>query len=180
MTFAAADYKEVGGPGNNIDGGQVHSCHSSTDSLATMMASGYLNAIEAKLKTDDIALLSGSDGAKLVQVVNTAGVITTVSVESSGAAQSISGPGAIDIVTPVTEVTSTGADALTIADGAIGQRKRIILIVDGGTATLTPANGLGYTTIAFADAGDSVDLEFRTGGWAMIGHGGLAGGPVAA
>ena len=180
MTFAVADYKEVGGPGNKIDGGQVHSCHSSTDTLTTMMASGYLNAIQDKLKSEDIAILSGSDGVKIAQVTNTAGVITLSSVAVSGAAQSISGPGAVDVVSEVTEITTTGADAFTLADGAIGQKKTIVLIVDGGNAVLTPANALGYTTITFADAGDSVQLEFRTGGWALIGQGGLGTGPLSA
>jgi len=69
---------------------------------------------------------------------------------------------------------------MTLADGDVGQLLNITLIVDGGTMTLTPANGLGYSTIAFADAGDSVQLEFKSGGWAVIGQGGISTGPVVA
>ena len=90
-------------------------------------------------------------------------------------AQAISGAGAVDITSRVTEFTSSGADdALTLVDGAIGQRKTIIHVVDSGSGVLTPANALGYTDITFTTAGESVELEFRTGGWAVIGIGGLS------
>ena len=44
------------------------------------------------------------------------------------------------------------------------------MISDGGTATLTPATLNGYTTIAFADDGDSVLLMYMdaTAGWTII------------
>jgi len=180
MTFALANFKEAGGPGNSQSGGQVYSIENSSDSLVTMMASGYMDAVADSINTGDVAILSGSDGVKLVRLTNTAGVITMDEVQISSGMQSISGPGAVDIVTPVTEITTTGADAFTLADGAIGQKKTVVLIVDGGNAVLTPANALGYTTITFADAGDSVSLEFRTGGWAIVGQGGLTTGPLSA
>lgn len=95
--------------------------------------------------------------------------------------ESLSGAGAVNVTDPITDVTSTGADALTLADGvAVGQIKKIVMIVDGGTATLTPANALGFSTIAFADVGDTATLSWRTGGWVVLSTGGLAGGPVVA
>ena len=97
-----------------------------------------------------------------------------------GDIQSLSGAGAVDTISFLTEVTSTGADALTLIDGGVGQLKRIVLIVDGGTATLTPTTLHGATTIAFADAGDSVDLEFGALGWRVTGQGGLGTGPLVA
>lgn len=83
--------------------------------------------------------------------------------------QSLSGAGAVDVVTFTTKVTSTGANALTLADGANGQVKAIILTVDGGDATLTPTTKTGYSTIVFNDAGDSVLLQFFTTlGWMVL------------
>ena len=181
--FTSANLKYVGGFDNREVGGQVFSYSGSSDTLTTIRAADYFLTIWKQLDPDDIIMVSHASGFAILRV--TAATSTTVTVASGPSGlpeiQSLSGPGAINITSETTEVTSTGADALTLVDGAyIGQRKTIILIVDGGTATLTPSNGLGYTTIAFADAGDSVILEWRSGGWAMVGHGGLAGGPVAA
>ena len=96
------------------------------------------------------------------------------------APQALSGAGAINVTSAVTAWTTTGSDAGSLADGAQGQIKIIVQVVDGGDGTLTPTNLLGATTITFADAGDAVVLMWMTQGWAVIGSGGLAGGPVVA
>jgi hypothetical protein len=96
------------------------------------------------------------------------------------AQQAISGPGAINITTFYTAVTTTGADAFTLADGAvIGQLKKIQLIVDGGEATLTPTNLAGGTTITFADAGDYALLGWDGTDWVAIELGNDADGATA-
>lgn len=83
--------------------------------------------------------------------------------------QALSGPGAVDIVHLTTEVTTTGADALTIADGADGQLKIITMVVDGGEGTLTPANpASSYATIKFNDVSDSVILVFVNSAWHIL------------
>jgi hypothetical protein len=85
-----------------------------------------------------------------------------------------SGAGAVPITAPTCLLTTTGANALTLADGAAGQRLRIIMIVDGGDGTLTPTTKTGYSTITFNDASDSVDLEFcTTYGWIIVGSRGV-------
>ncbi len=181
MALNEANFKEIGGPGNSQDGGQVYSVFSDTDSLATMLASGYLDGLSDTLNAQDSIVLSGTDGSQMVQIdAITAGVVTVVAAANTGAAQAISGPGAVDITSRSTDITTTGADAFTLADGAVGQLKNVTLVVDGGSAVLTPATRLGYATITFADAGDSVQLEFKSGGWAVIGQGGLGTGPVVA
>ena len=92
--------------------------------------------------------------------------------------EALSGPGALSLDFATSVLTTTGADAFTLADGVVGQRKRIILAVDGGDATITPATFLNGTTITFADAGDSIDLEWVTTlGWATVGS---TGAPVVA
>lgn len=87
----------------------------------------------------------------------------------TGSIQSLSGAGAVDITSLITEITTTGADALTLANGTAGQIKIITMIVDGGDGTLTPATFANGTTITFNDAGDSVMLVYNTTvGWALV------------
>lgn len=80
--------------------------------------------------------------------------------------------GAIPVNASNVRIKTTGAIALTLADGLFdGQRMTISMIVDGGTATLTPANYLNGATIAFADAFDTVQLEWVAGtteGWLLL------------
>ena len=86
--------------------------------------------------------------------------------------QALTAAGAVNITTPVTTVASSGAIALTLADGSVGQIKIIIMITDGGDATLTPATMANGTTLTFADAGDSAILMWIATGWQVIGIGG--------
>lgn len=87
--------------------------------------------------------------------------------------EALSGPSALSLDFATSVLTTTGADAFTLADGTTGQRKRVILAVDGGNATLTPATFLNGTTITFADAGDAADLEWvDTLGWCLVGSNG--------
>lgn len=101
----------------------------------------------------------------------------TGSVTSSGGliggTQALSGAGAVNLTTLVTKVTSTGANALTLADGTDGQVKIIVMVVDGGDATLTPTTKTGFSTITFNDAGDGVTLVYTTTtGWICAGNNG--------
>jgi len=182
MAFTiATDFREVGGPGNQADGGQTYSIFSDADALAAMQASGYLDDIAEKLNVRDTVILAGTDGGATMMVESiTAGVVVLSTFASTGVAETLSGPGAIPITARSVDVTTTGADAMTLADGAIGQLLNITLVVDADDMTLTPATRLGYATITFADAGDSVQLEFKSGGWAVIGQGGVSTGPVVA
>jgi hypothetical protein len=83
--------------------------------------------------------------------------------------QSLTGAGAVNLTDTVTEVSSTGTNALTLANGTSGQIKIITMVVDGGTATLTPTTLAGSnTTVAFSDVGDSVILLYTTTlGWVV-------------
>ncbi len=91
--------------------------------------------------------------------------------------QALSGAGAINLTTSATDYTSTGAaEALTLADGTVGQIKTITHIVKGtlGTGVLTPTTKTGYTTVTFNNAGDSVTLRYcTTAGWCVIGSFGV-------
>ena len=83
--------------------------------------------------------------------------------------QALSGAGAISLNTLHTALTTTGAQAQTLANGVAGQIKTISMVADGGDGTLTPATLAGGTTITFGDVGDSVMLIYNTtGGWSII------------
>ena len=86
-----------------------------------------------------------------------------------GTVQALSGAGAVDTTSLITQVTTTGADALTLANGANGQLKIITMVADGGDGTLTPTTFANGSTITFNDVGDSVLLVYNTtGGWAAV------------
>jgi len=76
---------------------------------------------------------------------------------------------AISLETPVTVLTSGGAETRTLANGREGQRKILL----GGTTvtgaiTITPASLQGYTNIAIGAAGRGCELLFTGGKWHCI------------
>jgi hypothetical protein len=85
-----------------------------------------------------------------------------------GGVQAISGAGAIDVTTLHTEITTTGADAYTLANGVAGQLKIISMKVDGGDGTLTPTTLATGTTITFDDVNESVTMIYSSLGWLPI------------
>jgi hypothetical protein len=97
-----------------------------------------------------------------------------------GAHQALSGAGAVNLTTPVTRFTSTGAaQALTLADGTVaGHRKRIIHVLDGGSGVLTAGGSLhlgdSLATITLATVWDWVELEWQNSNtsWNVVGWAG--------
>ena len=85
------------------------------------------------------------------------------------APQVLSGAGAVDIVSQITHIVTTGADALTLVDGAEGQEKFIVMKTDANDGTLTPSNLGNGITITFDDVGDSAHLIFTNGAWHFMG-----------
>jgi hypothetical protein len=68
-----------------------------------------------------------------------------------------------------TSLTTSGvSQALTLADGTVGQMKIIAHAVDGGSAVLTPTTKIGFSTVTFAAVGDSVTLIYTSAGWAIL------------
>lgn len=88
-----------------------------------------------------------------------------------GSTSTLSGPGACNVTTETTKVTTTGVlDALTLADGVDGQIKRVIHDVDGGSFVLTPTTRTGWSTYTSTAAGESISMQFvTTRGWIIIG-----------
>ena len=117
------------------------------------------------------------NGFQSISVNSTSGAVTINSSFGTDvvlSAQSLSGAGAVDIVNAFTSLTTTGAaQALTLADGAVGEVKVIVHAVDGGSAVLTPTTKIGFSTVTFTAVGDSVMLIYTSAGWAIIGSRGV-------
>ncbi len=170
MAFDSTGLKSMGGKGKAFNKGKMFA-YTTSDAMATVRASGYFDGASSDLDSEYFIAVKASDGVSLLALTrDSTGLILTTDTNI----QAITGAGAVDVITGVTQFTSDGAaQALTIADGYIGQRKIVVHVVDGGSGVLTPANGLGYTTITFTTAGEAVELMFLAGGWAVIGFGGL-------
>ena len=82
--------------------------------------------------------------------------------------ENASGGGAISLTTGVTFITTTGTESYSLADGTEGQFKIIIMKVDGGNATITPTNLVGWTSIRFDHPHDNVQLLYGSTGWNII------------
>ena len=83
--------------------------------------------------------------------------------------QALSGAGAVNTTDMLTSLTTTGAtQALTLANGTLGQIKIISHVVDGGSAVLTHTTKIGFTTITFTAVGDSAMLIYTVSGWDIV------------
>lgn len=79
------------------------------------------------------------------------------------------GAGAVSVSTNVTLIDSTlGVQALTLADGELGQKKIIKMIADGGDSVVTPSNLFDGTTLTFDDVNDSCELIFLGSNWYIV------------
>ena len=87
--------------------------------------------------------------------------------------QTLTGAGAVNLTSQITYINTTGANALTLADGVQGQTKQIVMRQDLGNGTLTPTNLAGATTITFNDVGDTVSLMFLDSEWHIMGYYGV-------
>lgn len=125
---------------------------------------GYFNADNSVV---EYIYVSNTLAALLTAINNATANIGGLFVVSG--VQAISGAGAINVTQNRTDITTTGANAYTLANGTVGQIKTIVLVVRVGDATITPTTLLGHTTITLNAVGDSVVLQYGTGGWAVIG-----------
>ena len=119
------------------------------------------------------SLLPAGASSTLVSKVSADVLTNKTLADLKTSVQTLSGAGAIDVVTGVTEVTTTAADALTLANGTVGQIKIIVMKADGGDGTITPVTFAGGTTITMNDVGDSVMLTYATTiGWVLVANNG--------
>jgi hypothetical protein len=112
------------------------------------------------------------NGFQTVSVNANTGAVTVTSSLGNDVilgTQSLSGAGAVDVTNAFTQLTTTGsAQALTLANGTVGEIKIISHVVDGGSAVLTPTTKVGFSTITFTNAGDSAMLIYTAAGWDIV------------
>jgi hypothetical protein len=112
------------------------------------------------------------NGFQSISIDSTTGAVTVNSSFGTDVVlgtQSLSGAGAVDVTNAFTSLTTSGvSQALTLANGVVGEMKIIVHAVDGGSAVLTPTTKIGFSTVTFAAVGDSVTLIYTSAGWAIL------------
>ena len=89
----------------------------------------------------------------------------------AGTPQALSGAGAANLTTAITNCTSTGASqVVSLANSTqAGQIKIITHIVDGGDVRVTPTTLDGGTYFTLDAVGDTVVLMWNDSAWQCIG-----------
>jgi len=126
------------------------------------------NNITTHVTNANLELTTDGTGTIELQTATNVTGNLTVSGAFIGSRQTISGAGAINLTTLYTEITTTGANAYTLANGVIGQMKIIVMVVDGGDATITPTTFANGTRIVMDAVHDSVTLIYGASGWQVI------------
>lgn len=154
---SVAVYDEVSGStANSTAVSQSASGAAITDSGAGY-TKGAINVNSAGNPVNLISVNTGNSSSSAFRNLRVASVTT------------FSGAGAIPITHETVLWTTTGANAGTIADGLFaGQTLTVILDVDGGDGTATPATELGTATAVLADAGDAVTWQWTGAAWAVV------------
>jgi hypothetical protein len=163
---SATQIVEVKGDGSSVEGMIKLNCHANSHGQT-------IKPQPHSASVTNTSLLPAGASSTLVSKVSADILTNKTLADLKTSVQTLSGAGAIDLVTGVTEVTTTAADALTLANGTVGQIKIIVMKVDGGDGTITPATFAGGTTITMNDAGDSVMLTYATTiGWVLVANNG--------
>ena len=163
---SATQIVEVKGDGSSVEGQIKLNCHANSHGQT-------IKPQPHSASVTNTSLLPAGASSTLVSKVSADILTNKTLADLKTSVQTLSGAGAIDLVTGVTEVTTTAADALTLANGTVGQIKIIVMKVDGGDGTITPVTFAGGTTITMNDAGDSVMLTYATTiGWVLVANNG--------
>ena len=78
---------------------------------------------------------------------------------------------AVNVTSSISHIdtaTAGAAHAGALANGTNGQIKILTMIADGGNSVVTPANANGFSTITFADVGDTATLIFTGNKWNIL------------
>ena len=163
---SATQIVEIKGDGSAVEGMIKLNCHANSHGQ-TIKPQPHSAAVT------NISLLPAGASSTLVSKVSADVLTNKTLADLKTSVQTLSGAGAIDLVTGVTEVTTTAADALTLANGTVGQIKIIVMKADGGDGTITPVTFAGGSTITMNDVGDSVMLTYATTiGWVLVANNG--------
>ena len=163
---SATQIVEVKGDGSAVEGMIKLNCHANSHGQT-------IKPQPHSASVTNTSLLPAGASSTLVSKVSADILTNKTLADLKTSVQTLSGAGAIDLVTGVTEVTTTAADALTLANGTVGQIKIIVMKADGGDGTITPVTFAGGSTITMNDVGDSVMLTYATTiGWVLIANNG--------
>jgi hypothetical protein len=139
-----------------------------TGSVVLDLVSITDNTISTHVSNGNLELTTDGTGTIELQTATNVTGNLTVSGAFIGSRQTISGPGAINLTTLYTEITTTGTDAYSLANGTVGQMKIITMVVDGGDATITPTTFANGTRVVMDAVHDSVTLIYGASGWQVI------------
>ena len=130
-----------------------------------------LNALTVTA-SDDVALVSDTSASETKKIT----LVNFFKTPYVGTPQALSGAGAANLTTSITNCTSTGAaQVVTLADGVQGQVKIVSHIVDGGSVRVTPQNSTPTSTldggayVTLDAVGDTVVFLFNDSAWQIIG-----------
>ena len=158
----ATQIVEIKGDGSAVEGQIKLNCHANSHGQT-------IKPQPHSASVTNTSLLPAGASSTLVSKVSADILTNKTLADLKTSVQTLSGAGAIDVVTGVTEVTTTAADALTLANGTVGQLKIITMVADGGDGTITPTTFANGTTITMNDVGDTVVLVYvTTRGWTVI------------
>ena len=141
-------------------------------SVKLTAAEANFTLMEATTTRTDTLSTDTSNGDLTIGTQGTGKIVLNADTSMAGAfigsRQAISGAGAINLTTLFTELTTTGADAYSLANGTVGQVKIITMGVDGGDATITPTTFANGTSITMDAVHDSVTLIYGANGWVVL------------
>ena len=130
-----------------------------------------LNALTVTASTDT-ALVSDTSASETKKIT----LENLFKTPYVGTPQALSGAGAANLTTSVTNCTSTdAAQVVTLADGVQGQVKIVSHIVDGGDVRVTPQNSTPTSTldggsyVTLDAVGDTVVFLWNDSAWQIIG-----------
>jgi hypothetical protein len=112
---------------------------------------------------------SGNPVNKKISVANVFNNIPTYIALDDTVQVVDTGTEAVNVTSSISHLNTTaGAHAGALADGTNGQIKIITMITDGGDSVVTPTNANGFSTVTFADVGDTATLIFTGSKWNII------------
>lgn len=116
----------------------------STDSLATVLASGYFNTFASTIKTGDLIYISASNGDVLAKMTSSAGVVTSQVVQSFGGLSTSTSTASTLSPVGTSRITIAGAKTVALGPPFNGAVKRIVKDTTS-TGILTVNVGAGVT-----------------------------------
>jgi len=114
---------------------------------------------------------SGNPVNKKISVANVFNNIPTYIALDDTVQVVDTGTEAVNVTSSISHIdtaTVGGTHAGALADGTNGQIKIITMITDGGNSVVTPTNANGFSTVTFADVGDTATLIFTGNKWNII------------